>query len=290
MEDIRRAIAGQVYKLVGAGSDAIDLDRGDAGLFGPGSASWQVHGDFTAMMIGGTSALLVQMLHPVALAGIWDHSNFRVDRLGRLRRTAQFIAGTTYGSTAQADALIARVRRIHDHVTGHLPDGTAYAASDPRLLTWVHAAETDSFLRAYLRYRNPAFSVADQDRYCAESAVVAERLGASDIPRSRRAIDRYLAGMRPELRYDARTADVARALLSGSTPNLAMVPFGVVVRDAAVDLLPDWAAAMHGRRVALPRQPAVRAGALAIGSLLRWAMHDTSAKRARRRVARPQPA
>src|SRR5690606_19920449 len=105
-------------------------------LFGPQSACWKVHGDFTSMLIGGVGALLLQMLHPLALAGVVDHSNFRQDMLGRLRRTGQFVAGTTYGNTADAERLIARVRQIHAAVSGLAPDGRPYAASDPHLLTW----------------------------------------------------------------------------------------------------------------------------------------------------------
>ena len=286
MEDIRQMITGQIHKIVGAGSKAIDLDlpAGDPGLFGPQSASWKVHGDFNSMMIGGLTALLLQMLHPAALAGVWDHSNFRADRLGRLRRTAQFIAATTYGSTAEAERLIARVRRIHDHVTGTTADGQPYAANDPALLTWVHAAETSSFMRAYLRYRDPSFSAADQDRYFAETATVAIKLGAGDVPLTRAGIEAYLLDMRPQLLADARSTDVARTLLSGEAPSLALAPFGSLVRHAAVDLLPDWAAAMHGLRVPSLRRPGVRIGAMAAGTVLRWALRDNSRSRAQRRV------
>src|SRR3546814_3700279 len=100
------------------------------------------------MMIGGVSALLLQMLHPGVLAGVWDHSNFRSDMLGRLRRTAQFISGTTYGSREQALALISRVKAIHDHVHGQLPDGTPYSAQD-RKSTRLHS-------RHYCAYRMPS--------------------------------------------------------------------------------------------------------------------------------------
>lgn len=284
---LRGAIAGQVYALVGAGSRAIDLDepRGDAGLFGPQSASWKVHSDFNAMMIGGMSALLVQMLHPGALGGVWDHSNWRKDQLGRLRRTAQFIAGTTYGATAQAEQLITRIRSIHDRVHGTLPDGTPYSANDPALLTWVHVVETHSFLRAYLRYRDPLFPVAEQDRYFVETAVVAAKLGAGDIPQTRRAVECYLRDIQPQLRFDARTRDVSQNLLNAPAPTLATAAFGHLVRDAAIDLLPDWAAAMHGLHVAGPRKPAIRVGALAVGSMLRWAMRDNSSTRAKARMA-----
>jgi hypothetical protein len=110
------------------------------------------------MLIGGISALMLQALHPLALAGVWDHSNFRQDMLGRLRRTSQFISGTTFGSRKDAEWLIEKVRTIHLQVVGHAPDGRPYAASDPDLLTWVHVAEVSNFLAAHLRYRNPHLS------------------------------------------------------------------------------------------------------------------------------------
>src|SRR3546814_928207 len=121
------------------------------------------------MMIGGISALLLQMLHPAALTGVLDHSSFREDMMGRLRRTARFIAVTTYGERDAAEAAIERVRAIHEDVRGHLADGTAYAASDPRLLAWVHVAEATSFLDAWIAYGEPRMTRADQDRYFAEA-------------------------------------------------------------------------------------------------------------------------
>ena len=270
--------------LVGHGSGDIDLQRGDSGLFGPQSAAWKVHADFTTMMIGGIAALLMQMLHPGALAGVWDHSNFRKDMLGRLRRTAQFIAGTTYGSTEQAERLIGRVQAIHDRVAGVLPDGTPYSANDADLLTWVHTAEVASFLAAYLRYRDPAFPVAEQDRYLAETAVIARRLGATSVPTTRAELDAYFQRMRPQLRSDARTREVSRALLTQPAPNPAMAPFGLLMMQGGIDLLPDWAAEMHGLRTTAA--PAIRAGVRGVGSVIRWALRDSSARQARRRVAR----
>ena len=134
------------------------------------------------MMTGGIAALLLQALHPLALAGVWDHSSFRTDILGRLRRTATFITGTTFGSRADALALIERVKSIHAHISGTAPDGRPYRADDPTLLTWVHVAEVSSFLAAHLRYVNPALPGELQDRYFAETALVAELLGAHEVP------------------------------------------------------------------------------------------------------------
>lgn len=275
MGDLRSAIQDQVRTLFGStDANQIDLTRppGDAGLFAPDSVAWRVHGDLTAMMVGGVASLLMQMLHPAALAGVWDHSGFRRDMQGRLRRTAQFVSGTTYGSTATAEALIERVRRVHDHVRGVLPDGTAYRANDPALLTWVHAAEVASFLGAYRRHVEPAMPAADQDRYLAEMATLAQRLGAEEVPASRRTLDAYLTAMRPALRYDHRTREVARTLLRQPAPTLALAPFRRLTMDGAVDLLPNWAARMHGLGQPLVRRAGIRAGVAGVGSVMRWAL------------------
>lgn len=137
MEAVRAAIEKQVLSLTGLALGGVDFENppGDPGLFGPRSIIWQVHRDFTSMLCGGVSALLLQMLHPLALAGVWDHSNFREDMIGRLRRTSQFVSVTTFGPTAEAERLIAKVKAIHLRVTGVGSDGTPYAASDPALLT-----------------------------------------------------------------------------------------------------------------------------------------------------------
>ena len=225
------------------------------------------------------------MLHPGPLAGVWDHSNFRDDMTGRLRRTARFIAGTTYGTTDEALALIAHVRSIHDGVKGELPGGGAYSAHDPDLLTFVHVAEVSSFLAAYLRYRNAGFSAVDQDRYYAEVAVIAERLGATDVPRSRAAVDDYLHRVRPCLRADSRTREVADALLSQPARSAASAPFVALVFQAAQDLLPPWAARMHGFHIPAARRPAIRLGVLGMGSITRWALQNSAEIRARRRTA-----
>ncbi len=272
---LRDAIRDQIRTLMGSDeAAAVDLTRpaGDDGLFGPDSASWQVHGDFTAMMIGGVSALLLQMLHPAVLAGVWDHSGFRDDMAGRLKRTARFIAATTYGSTESAEAMIARVRRVHGFVRGTLPDGTPYSADDPALLTWVHVAEARSFLAAYVRYRDPGFSGARQDLYFTEMAGLARRLGATGVPTSRAEVEAYLQRMRPALRVDARTRDVAGVLLGQPAPNLASRPLQRILLQSGVDLLPGWARTMHGLRVPLREKVALRAGAMGAGTVLRWAL------------------
>ena len=286
MEALRRRIETQVMSLTGLALGQLDLEspKGDPGLFGPQSISWQVHGDFPSMLVGGISALMLQVLHPLALAGVWDHSNFRHDLLGRLRRTSQFISGTTFGSTRDAEWLIEKVRTIHLQVVGNAPDGRPYAASDPDLLTWVHVAEVSSFLAAHLRYRNTALPRAAQDAYYDEIALIAERLGARDVPRSCAEVEAYLQRMRPQLQCDARSLEVVDILLKAPAPSRLAQPVGKLMLNAGIDLLPAWAGQMLGLKQSALERRMIRLGLARTAPLLRWAMRDGSAHRARRRM------
>jgi uncharacterized protein (DUF2236 family) len=286
---LRSTIAAGVTNLTsGGGGPKLDYSSpaGDPGLFGPEAICWKVHADFTSMMTGGVSALLLQALHPVALAGVWDHSTFRTDILGRLRRTATFVAGTTYGNRRDALALIERVKSIHLGVTGIAPDGQTYRASDPDLLTWVHVAEVSSFLKAYLRFGNASLSADEQDRYYAETSRIARMLGARDVPASCADIEAYLNAMRPQLQASERAQEVVQILMSARLPNLAMKPAAALIMHAGVDLLPDWAQSMLGLDTFAPlRRGIARPGVRLIAPVMRWALTNGVSKRARRRVA-----
>ena len=269
---LKSAIAAQVVGLFN------DTARGETpvarrpdGLFGPNSVAWRVHGDVGGMMVGGIAALLLQMLHPAVLAGVWDHSNFRADMQGRLRRTAKFIARTTYAGREEAEASIARVRAIHDRVTGLLPDGTPYAANDPAALAWVHVTETTSFLAAWIRYAEPGMPAADQDRYFDEMAVIATALGAAPVPRSRAAARALIAATRPALRCDNRSREVARLVLKQRAANAMTEPLQALTVRAGVDLLPDWARRLHGLANPVLGRPLLRAGTFGVAQTLRWA-------------------
>ncbi|WP_454877716.1 oxygenase MpaB family protein [Serratia inhibens] len=289
MEALRAAIEKQVIGLTGLALGGIDFENpaGDPGLFGPQSVIWRVHCDFTSMLCGGVSALLLQMLHPLALAGVWDHSNFREDMLGRLRRTSQFVSVTTFGPTAEAERLIDKVRAIHLRVTGVSNDGRPYAASDPDLLTWVHVVESSCFLASHLRYRNPHLSPELQDRYYQETARVAAALGARDIPISCAAVADYLQRMRPQLVCDERTREVARILLAAPAPSALARPFGWLVMQAGIDLLPDWAQQQFDFYPGRLRRRLVRVGAGGVGKVLRASMRNGSYQRAVRRINKP---
>jgi uncharacterized protein (DUF2236 family) len=269
---IKQAIAAEVVAVFN------DRSRGEKpvkrrpdGLFGPGAVAWRVHGDVTSMMVGGISGLLLQMLHPEVLAGVWDHSNFRNDMHGRLRRTARFIATTTYAGRADAEAAIARVRAIHDRVRGTLPDGRDYFANDPALLAWVNVTEATSFLNAWIRYAEPDMSAADQDRYFLEMGRVAQALGADPVPHNQSEARALIAKMQPQLRCDDRTREVARLVLRQPARTIMAEPLQALTMQAGVDLLPGWARRMHGLSAPAFSRPLVRAGMLGVARTLRWA-------------------
>jgi uncharacterized protein (DUF2236 family) len=269
---LRRGLVARVEDLFNdrARGEA-PVERSDEALFASDSVIWRVHGDVTTMMIGGVAALLLQMLHPAALAGVWDHSRFRADMLGRLRRTARFIALTTFGDRMSAAAAIARVRSIHSSVSGTLPDGRAYRAEDPALLAWVHVVEATCFLDAWIAYGEPGMSVADQDRYFVECGVVARALGADPVPVTRGEASALIARFRGDLSVDRRTREVARLILGSRPARLADLPVQALLMQASVDRLPDWARTMHR----LPRsglgRPLVHGGAAGVAATLRWA-------------------
>ncbi|RCS31098.1 DUF2236 domain-containing protein [Rhodanobacter denitrificans] len=283
-EPIRRWVLKAFPRAESGGPD-YDHPHGDPGLFGPHSATWRVHADFPGMLAGGLAALTLQTLHPLALAGVWDHSNFRGDLLGRLRRTTAFVGGTTYAPRVQAEALIEHVRQIHLQITGHGEDGRPYAANDPDLLTWVHVSEAYCFLQGYRRYGHAALPAGAGDRYYGEVRRIAEALGARDVPASEREVANYFRRIRPELMYTGRSRVVLGLLAQVRLP----VPAARLSRDlflfAGHALLPDWAVALLGHTPWQRRQAQLAAHALwSIAPVFRAALKDGIAARACRRM------
>jgi uncharacterized protein (DUF2236 family) len=267
----QKAIARQVVAMFNdPAKGETPIVRRPDGLFGPASVAWRVHGDVVGMLVGGVSGLLLQMLHPAVLAGVWDHSNFRADMHGRLRRTARFIAVTTYGGREEATRAIDRVRTIHGHLGGALPSGEPYRVSDPELLAWVHVTECWSFLGGWIRYGEPGMSAADQDRYFAEMAEMGAMLGADPLPHSRLEARRLIDRMRPHLRVDDRTREVARLVLSQPPSSRATAPIQSMTLQAGVELLPVWARRMHDLPSPALSRPLVRAGTMGLARTLRW--------------------
>ncbi|MGY4961956.1 oxygenase MpaB family protein [Streptomyces sp. 900105245] len=240
--------------------------------FGPDRPIRTVHGD-ASMFIGGISALLLQSLHPLAMAAVAAHSGYRGDPWGRLQRTSTFLAVTTYGTAEDAQGAVDHVRAIHDRIRGRTADGSAYHAADSHLLGWVHAAQTESFLRAHQHYGAHPLDTAACDAYVADTARIAESLGVTDPPRDLRGLTDSLATYRPELRATAEARAAARFLLLQPPLPLTARPFYAGLAANAVALLPSWARSM----LLLPRVPvledlAVRPAGQALTRTIRWAM------------------
>jgi uncharacterized protein (DUF2236 family) len=231
----------------------------------------QVHGD-SSMFVGGIRALLLQSLHPLAMAAVAEHSDYRGDPWGRLQRTSYFLAVTTFGRASDARQVIARVRAIHQRVSGIAADGRPYAASDPHLLTWVHIAEADSFLRAHTRFGTRRLDQAGRDGYVADMAKIGAQLGVPDPPRTEAELADRIRGYRAELAATAEAREAARfLLLQPPLPAIARAPYGVLAA-AAVSLLPGWAR----WPLRLPRMPVtetvlVRPAGHAMVHAIRWA-------------------
>ena len=283
-EPIRRWVLGAFPRDP---SGVLDYDHpaGDPGLFGPDSVTWRIHADFPGMLAGGLAALMMQTLHPLALSGVWDHSNFRGDLVGRLRRTTIFVGATTYAPRAAAERLIEHVRHVHGFVHGNAEDGTPYSADDPALLTWVHVTEAHSFLAGYRRFAHRDVPRTIADRYFDEVRRIAEALGAHDVPASEADVADYFATVRPQLACTDRSREVLRVLAGVRLP----VPLAGLSRDvflnAGIALLPRWASDLL-RHTPRQRQQA-RLAARVLWSMapaFRAALKDGVVSRACRRV------
>ena len=266
-----------------AGDDAADRAKviwGRRGprWFTPEDPVWRVHAD-ASMFPGGVAALLLQSLHPLAMAGVAGHSGYRGDPWGRLQRTSHFLATTTFGTVEDAEATIARVRSVHDRVRGRDARGRPYRAGDPHLLRWVHVAEARSFLTAYQRYAVQPLTTEEADTYVEQSALVAGRLGATEVPTTVAGLDAALTAYRVELEATPEARDAARfLLLDPPLPWSARPGYGLIA-SGGVAVLPSWAR----RALRLPVEgPLARlaGGAGRVGtSAVRWAMAGVAAER-----------
>ncbi|MFK8026093.1 MAG: oxygenase MpaB family protein [Ilumatobacter sp.] len=244
----------------------------EPGWFEPDSPIHRVHGD-TSMFVGGLRALLFQSLHPRAMAGVAQHSDYRNDPWGRLQRTADFVAATTFGPASQAEAAVKIVHRVHRRVVGTTRHGEPYAANDPHLLRWVHLAEIDSFLASHDKFGVDPLRGSERDRYLADTAVVARALGVIEPPTTEAELRRQLRAFRPELGGSREARDAARYLLFQPPLPIAARPAYGLIGAGAVSLMPAWTR-IPLRLPWLPLTEATlgRAVGDAVTKTLRWAV------------------
>jgi uncharacterized protein (DUF2236 family) len=273
---VRSRIGASIFERV-AGTEGpkrrrVINEAGGERWFAPGSPIQRVHGD-SSMFAGGIRALLLQSLHPLAMAGVAGHSGYKGDPWGRLQRTSYFLAVTTFGTATDAEAMITRIRGIHARVHGTAADGRRYAASDPQLLKWVHVTEVDSFLTAHQRYGQAPLDQLGRDGYVADTAQVAKALGVLDPPVTEADLHAQLAAFRPELRgtRDARRA-MRFLLFQPPLPLAARAPY-VALGAAAVGMLPGWARwPLRLPYLPVAEATVVRLSGEAVIRSIRWAM------------------
>jgi uncharacterized protein (DUF2236 family) len=238
---------GLMERSAAAFASGVPEGAGDDGLFGPASVTWRMSADL-ASPVAGLRSLLMQALHPLAMAGVDQHSGWRRDPVGRLAATTAYLATVTFGERAAARQAAARVRRIHDHVRGtDAVTGRPYAAGDPALLLWVHGALVDSVLAAGSLV-GTVLSAADSDRYVAEMVTAAELTGVPRhlVPSSVPALDLFIASVRPTLRCTPAAAESMAYLLDPPGLDEEVAEIWQDVRDAAIAVLPRWARQMYG--------------------------------------------
>lgn len=275
-EPVRAWLAEQIReRVVGddpGGAMAAVMDAPGERWFAEDRVIRRIHSD-ASMFVGGLRALLLQSLHPLAMAGVAEHSDYKADPWGRLQRTADFLASTTFGPATLAEASVVRVRQVHRRVKGTAPDGRAYSAGDPHLLRWVHICEVDSFLAAYRRYGAQPLTDAEADEYVSDMARVASALGVNHPPTTVAELRDEFRDFRDELKGTKAARDAARFLLVEPPLPLAARPAYALLATAAVSLLP-MSARWPLRLPYLPVSEAmlVRPAGAAVTRLIRWSL------------------
>jgi uncharacterized protein (DUF2236 family) len=246
-EQAHGTTAGFIERAAAAFTASIPEQPANDGYFGPRSVAWRLTGDLTAP-IAGVRSLVVQALHPLAMAGVDQHSDWRSDPVARFASTSAYVLTTTYGDRAAADRAAAVVRRIHTHVNGiDTITGLPYAADDPDLLLWVHAIQVDSVLAA-ARDLGTAVPDADADRYVAEMTAAARLIGMPDglAPASAAALAEYLTRIQPSLRLTPAAAEAARFLLDPPGMDEEIGGMWSELRDGVLGTLPPWTSELYG--------------------------------------------
>jgi uncharacterized protein (DUF2236 family) len=276
LEPVRRIVADAVRsRVVGPNAD----NRAQELFEAPGERWFAedrpiriIHAD-SCMFIGGLRALLFQSLQPLAMAGVASHSDYKADPWGRLQRTADFLAATTFGPATEAQRAIDMVKRVHTRVVGTADDGRPYSANDPHLLKWVHIAEVDSFLAAHAKFGEIELSPEQRDGYVLDMSRIATALGVIDAPTTVAELADQIASYRPELRTSAPARDAARYLLLTPPLPIYQRPIYGLLGAAAVSLMPLWTRfPLRLPWLPVSERAVVRPAAQTLTKTLRWAL------------------
>lgn len=223
------------------GPPQIDFSRpvGEPALVAPDSVSWQVFRNPLTVFIGGVAAVVLELAEPRVRSGVWEHTSFREQPLRRLSRTGLAAMMTVYGPRSQTEAMIERITQMHQHVVGTTPEGVPYRASDPQLLTWVHATASFGFLEAYRAWVRP-LDEGERDRFYAEGLAAARLYGASMAPGSQADLDALFSAWAPQLHASDTVFEFLRIVAHMPALPLPLRLVQPLLVRAAVELLPPW--------------------------------------------------
>jgi uncharacterized protein (DUF2236 family) len=282
---LQRSIALQIEATAGRHDEPAIYDGapGDSGIGGgPGSISWEINGDLASLAVGGSGAILMEVLHPSVMAGVFTQSSYRSEPLRRARNTLGYVLRTTFGSTAAATRVIESVKRVHSRIQGVRPDGVPYRALDPELIAWVHTCIPWAVMNAYDRYRRP-LSREEKDRYLREQAVIGRLGGADSAPETVAELEAYVEKMRPLLGFNEQTRSFLD-FLAGRSEDVPAGRFEHFDRWSSIrgsmDLMPGWACRLTGTHVPeLVQRLLLRPHTRLRAQLVRWACPELPCKR-----------
>ena len=296
---LRLAARGQILTMLSGDPEGepdwvrVMSEGSDPGYFGPGSAVWHVNGGIP-VIVAGVRALLMQTLHPGAMAGVHDHSRYASDPIGRLSGTVRWVVTTTFGATETVSNETSRVSRLHTRVTGEYQPGNPpeetrqYSAHDEDLIAWVHVVFTDAFLRAHREWGGEIPTEREgetgEDRYVREWAEAGRQMGMTNPPTSVAELEQMIEDFRPTLRADDRVREALTFLTKPPLPRLARLPYSILVGGAIVTIDPEYREMLGLKKPWWPASFLTRVMLVIISRTL--GTESTSRKRAQERIDR----
>jgi uncharacterized protein (DUF2236 family) len=247
VEKLRRAIVDPI-EAVGGRHDQHEIyaePLGDPGLCGPDSISWEINSDMASVGLAGMGAIIMEVLHPSVMAGVFTQSTYETQPLRRARNTLGYVIQTTFGSTESATRVIERVKKVHARVKGETLDGRPYEALDPELIAWVHTCIPMGIMQVFDRYNRP-LSTEEKDRYLREQAVIGRMGGAEWVPESHAELVDYVEAMRPKMAVNEQTREFLGFLMGEGRASGREVFERRLQLQLSMQLMPEWARKLTG--------------------------------------------
>lgn len=271
VEKLRRAIVDPIEAVGGRHDDPSVYAEplGDPGLCGPGSISWEINGDMASVGLAGMGAIIMEVLHPAVMAGVFTQSTYETQPLRRARNTLGYVVQTTFGSTESATKVVERVKKVHSRIKGETLDGRPYEALDPELIAWVHTCIPMGIMQVFDRYNRP-LSIEEKDRYLREQAVIGRMGGADWVPESHAELVDYVEAMRPKMAVNEQTREFLGFLIGEGRASGREVFERKLQLQLSMSLMPVWAQKLTGLELSSTARRALDPLVRAQLAMVRW--------------------